>query len=464
MMPAAPMGDDIAARKIALDMLNHLVRSDDLLDVVLEKFAEAQAGLSPEDRRLINALVFGVLRWRRRLDWLIKEHANLPPAKISPEIRNILRISLFQVFYMDRVPDFAAVNTAVEMAKRFVSVKSSRFVNGLLRNTLRNRPADMDSILPKDPVSALAIAQSFPDWLIHRWVSRYGLDGTYRLCDAMNRIPPVTVRTNMLKISRDELLEMLFGMCGKISETEYAPAGLSFWGPAAPIDQLAPFKKGLFTVQDEAAQLATHLLYPKPGETVLDACAGLGGKTGHIAQLMDNTGRIFAIDKDPQKLSRLTEEMERLGITNVTIRQMDLNKPDWHGPDMRPAIRFDRIFLDAPCSGIGVIRRNPDIKWAAHKKDLARFADRQLVYLDTVSQWVAASGILVYAVCTIAPEETDQVIEAFLNTHPQFELVAEGSGLSEKIQHLIDKNGFFRSLPHIHGMDGFFAARLKRRS
>jgi 16S rRNA (cytosine967-C5)-methyltransferase len=276
----------------------------------------------------------------------------------------------------------------------------------------------------------------------------------------MNRIPPVTVRPNILKVSRDELRAMLFGMGENISETPYAPAGLSFWGPAAPIDQLAPFQAGLFTVQDEAAQVATHLLCPEPGETVLDACAGLGGKTGHMAQLMGNTGRILAIDKDPQKLSGLAEEMARLGITNVSIRRMNLSTPDW----AEPPPRFDRILLDAPCSGIGVIRRNPDIKWAAHKKDLARFADRQLSYLRAVSQWVAPSGILVYAVCTIAPEETDQVIERFLKTHPQFESAAEGSGLSEKMQQLIDTQGFFRSLPHIHGMDGFFAARLKRRS
>jgi 16S rRNA (cytosine967-C5)-methyltransferase len=454
------MGDDIAARKIALDILNELSQSDELLDAVLDRFAGVQTGLSPQDRRLVNALVFGVLRWRRRLDWLIKLQANLPPARISPSIRNILRIALFQIFYLDRVPDFASVNTAVDMAKRCVSVKSSRFVNGLLRNTLRNRPADMDSALPNDPVSALAIGQSFPDWLIHRWVSRYGIEDAARLCDAMNRIPPVTVRPNILKVSRDELRAMLFGMGENISETPYAPAGLSFWGPAAPIDQLAPFQAGLFTVQDEAAQVATHLLCPEPGETVLDACAGLGGKTGHMAQLMGNTGRILAIDKDPQKLSGLAEEMARLGITNVSIRRMNLSTPDW----AEPPPRFDRILLDAPCSGIGVIRRNPDIKWAAHKKDLARFADRQLSYLRAVSQWVAPSGILVYAVCTIAPEETDQVIERFLKTHPQFESAAEGSGLSEKMQQLIDTQGFFRSLPHIHGMDGFFAARLKRRS
>lgn len=459
MMPETT-GDDIAARKLALNILNHLARSDDLLDTVMERFAGGQADLSPEDRRLVNAIVFGVMRWRRLLDHLIKQHAALPPAKISPEIRNILRIALFQIFYLDRVPDFASVNTAVEMAKRFVSVKSSRFVNGLLRNALRNRPTDIQTILPADPVSALAISQSFPDWLIHRWTNRYGFEKTRRLCAAMNEIPPVTVRVNTLKISRDKLQKTLSGMCERIFKTEYAPAGLSFFGPAAPIENLPPFQEGLFTVQDEAAQMVTHLLCPKPDETVLDACAGLGGKTGHIAQLMEGAGRILAIDKDIEKLKKLINEMARLEISNVTVYQMDLNKPE----QPKPADRFDRVLLDAPCSGLGVIRRNPDIKWAARKKDLKRFADRQLRYLEAVSQWVAPSGILVYAVCSVEPEETDQVIKIFLEKHPQFELVIPAGGDPANIQHIVDAAGFFRSLPHIHGMDGFFAARLKRRS
>ncbi len=458
MMPE-PTGDDIAARKLALDILNHLARSDDMLDTVMERFAGAQADLSAEDRRLANAIVFGVLRRRRLLDQLIKKHAALPPARISPEIRNILRIALFQIFYLDRVPDFASVNTAVEMAKRFVSLKSSRFVNGLLRNTLRNRPADIQSILPADPASALAISQSFPDWLVHRWADRYGLERTRRLCAAMNEIPPVTVRVNTLKISRDELRNTLSGMCERVFETEYAPAGLSFIGPAAPIDHLPPFQEGFFTVQDEAAQVVTHLLGPKPNENILDACAGLGGKTGHIAQLMGDTGRILAIDKDIEKLERLTDEMARLEIRNVSVCRMDLNKPDRPSQDSR----FDRVLLDAPCSGLGVIRRNPDIKWAARKKELKRFADRQLRYLDAVSQWVAPSGVLVYAVCSMEPEETDRVVEIFLEKHPQFELQAPDQGELGNIQPIFDGSGFFRSLPHIHDMDGFFAARLKRR-
>lgn len=452
--------NEIAARKAALDILNMLERSHDLLDTVLERFSGQLATFSPEDRRLTNAIVFGVLRWRRRLDWIIRQKTERPVDKISPDIRNILRIAIFQMLFLDRVPDFAAVNTSVEMAKRLVSVKSSRFVNALLRNTLRKPPSDINTILPDDPIAALAISQSFPDWLIHRWVNRFGMDETRRLCEAMNQIPPVTIRTNTLRASRQALREMLDEICEKVFATEYGPEGLSFYGLSKSIDQLSPFKNGFFQVQDEAAQVVSHFLSPRPKETILDACAGLGGKTGHIAQLMGNTGKVFAIDKDMDKLKRLSGEMKRLGITSVNIWQMDLDRPQWQKlPDT-----FDRVLLDAPCSGLGVIRRNPDIKWATGKKNPDRFAGHQLSCLASVSQQVAPSGLLVYAVCTMEPEETDGVIEKFLRTHPQFDLVTDTFGLSGNLKNIIDSEGFFRSLPHIHHMDGFFAARMKRRS
>jgi len=454
-------GNEIAARKAALDILNALDRGHDLLDKVMEDFAgDRMSALSPEDRRLANAIVFGVLRWRRRLDWIIRQHAAMPLDKISPEIRNILRIALFQMLFLDRVPDFAAVDTSVEIAKRFVSIKSSRFVNGLLRNTLRKLPSDINAILPDDAVAALAVSSSFPDWLIHRWVSRHGIDETARLCEAMNQIPPLTIRTNTLKIDRQSLMAMLYEVCEDVYKTEYTPDGLSFYSPVKPIDQLAPFKNGLFQVQDEAAQVASYLLLPEPNETILDACAGLGGKTGHIAQLMENSGKIFAVDKDEEKLTRLTNEMNRLGISIVNTCPINFDQPDWQ----KLPETFDRILLDAPCSGLGVIRRNPDIKWAAHKKDLKRFAKRQLAYLDELSQRLAPSGILVYAVCTTEPEETDGIIEKFLKLHPEFGMVAGTSGLPGNFRKIVDHNGVFRSLPHMQGMDGFFAVRLKRRS
>ncbi len=452
--------NEIVARKAALDLLNILEHGHDLLDTLLERLDGERTDFSSEDRRLANALVFGVLRWRRRLDWIISQNAAMAPEKISPAIRNILRIALFQIFFLDRVPDFAAVNTAVEMAKRFVSIKSSRFVNALLRNTLRKVSSDISALLPDDPIAALAISQSFPDQLIHRWVNRFGLHEATRLCEAMNQIPPITIRTNTLKTNRDTLKETLGKVCEKIFHTAYVPEGLSFYRPSQPVDELMAFENGFFQVQDEAAQAVSHLLSPKPNEVILDACAGMGVKTGHIAQLMGDTGKIFAIDKNENKLKRLSDEMVRLGIKTVNICQIDLDRPHWQ---KLPAL-FDRVLLDAPCSGLGVIRRNPDIKWATSKKNLDRFAIRQLSYLNTISQRVAPSGILVYAVCTMEPEETDGVVEKFLKTHPHFEIVTDVSDLFEGLKNIIDDKGFFRSLPHIHQMDGFFAARLKRRS
>jgi len=455
-----PKSDDIAARKAALDLLNRLEHGHNLLDTVIERFDRCQDSLSSEDRRLANAIVFGVLRWRRRLDWIIRRYATVPPDKMTPSIRNILRIALFQIFFLDRVPDFAAVNTAVEMAKTSVSLKSSRFVNALLRNTLRKLQSDFREILPDNPVAALAISQSFPDRLIQRWIGRFGLHETNRLCEAMNQIPPVTIRTNTLKTNRNTLQETLGGMCGKVFLTDYVPEGLSVYGLSKPIDQLPSFNNGHFQVQDEAAQAVSHLLSPKKNEIILDACAGVGGKTGHIAQLMGNTGQIFAIDRDRDKLKRLSADMDRLGISSVNVRQINID--EMHGQGLPE--RFDRVLIDAPCSGLGVIRRNPDIKWAKSKTNLDRFAAHQLFCLDAVSQWVCPSGLLVYAVCTMEPEETDGVIEKFLKTHSNFAMVTHTEGLSGNLKNIIDDQGFFRSLPHIHHMDGFFAARLERRS
>ena len=450
----------IESRKAAMDILAALEKSDELLDTIIDRFSHEHTALSPQDRRLANAIVFGVLRWRRRLDWIIRQYATIAPARISPSIRNILRIALFQIIFLDRVPDFAAVDTAVEMSKKLVSVKASRFVNGLLRNTVRKLPPDIHSILPDDPVAALAISQSFPDWLIHRWINRFGIEETTRLCGAMNQIPPVTIRTNTLKIGRKALMEVLKHECATIYETEYAPGGLSFFSPAKPIDQLSGFSGGLFQVQDEAAQIISHMLCPHPNETILDACAGLGGKTGHIAQLMKNTGKILAIDKDNEKLAKLAGEMKRLQVSNVKVRQMTL---DMENHQQLPEF-FDRVLLDAPCSGLGVIRRNPDIKWAINKKDLTRFAKRQHAYLDMLSRNVAPGGLLLYSVCTTEPEETDAVIEIFLKNHPEFKMLSDKSDLPVSLQTIVNDSGIFKSLPHIHPMDGFFAARLKRHS
>ncbi|MFO7838853.1 MAG: 16S rRNA (cytosine(967)-C(5))-methyltransferase RsmB [Desulfosalsimonadaceae bacterium] len=451
---------NIKARKAALDILNRLESSRDLLDTVMgAASADRLQELSLADRRLVNAIVYGVIRWRRLIDWIIVKHAASPEQKIAPRVQNILRIGIFQILFLDRVPDFAAVNTSVEMAKRSVSLRASRFVNGLLRGLLRRRPLDMEALLPREPVRALAISQSFPDWLVLRWVRRFGMDEALALCEALNRIPPLTVRTNTLKTDRQRLQEVLASACEKVYPSQFAPEGLCFYGPDRPVAQLPAFADGWFQVQDEAAQLVSHLLFPQPGESVLDACAGMGGKTGHIAQLMAGSGKIYAVDRDAEKLQKLDAEMQRLGVGNTENLCLDLQAPDWrHLPE-----GFDRILLDAPCSATGVIRRNPDIKWAAGKKALKRFAGRQLACLNWLAPRLAPRGVMVYAVCSMEPEETDEVVENFLQKHPDFAMVTDVCGIPESAAELVDEKGFLRSFAHLHNTDGFFAARLRRK-
>ncbi len=450
---------ETAARKAALDVLNALDEKAALLDSVLDSpSAEGLSILSRTDRNLANAIIYGVLRWRRLLDRLIKKNSSLPPEKISPQILNILRIAVFQILFLDRVPDFAAVDTSVEIAKLFASKKGTKFVNGVLRGLIRSRPPELESLMPQDAEAALGVSRSFPDWLVRRRIKRLGIRETEKLCDAENKIPPLTLRTNTLKTDRKSLENELSGVCRRTYAAPYAPLGICIEGPSIPLEKMEPFRTGLFQVQDEAAQLVAHFLSPAPGETVLDACAGMGGKTGHIAQLMENEGSLYAADSDAGKLEILEKEMDRLGVTMVNTLEMNLESPDRERlPDF-----FDRILLDAPCSGIGVIRRNPDIKWKRKKKDIERCAGRQLRLLEALCSRVKPSGILVYAVCSTEPEETVDTIEKFLKAHPDFEVSAEPYAGAGRLGEILDERGFFLSMPHVHNMDGFFAVRLRR--
>jgi 16S rRNA (cytosine967-C5)-methyltransferase len=357
------------ARKAAFEILNNLDQGHATLDNLLGKFSTENTSISRRDRALFQALVFGVLRWRGRLDFIINHFSRTRFDKIDPRVLNILRLALFQIIYLDRVPESAAVNTAVEIAKTAVAPWVVGFVNAVLRKAVRDFQNLSFPSVEKNEIAATAIAKSFPEWIIRRWIRRYGLEATTALCDAINTIPAITIRTNRLKTSLHDLAKALASEAEQVKPTSYSPDGITFVSPATSIPGLSTFKAGWFQVQDEAAQLVSLLLNPQPGETVLDACAGFGGKTGHIAQLMRNEGSIVAIDIQEEKLLELESEMTRLGITIVTTscRNLEqLKSPQQLGP-------FDRILLDAPCSGLGVMRRNPDIKWRTTKKNLAKF-------------------------------------------------------------------------------------------
>ncbi len=438
--------------KISKKHFHHLDR------IITDDIDHQDHHMTRRDRNFINVLIYGVLRWRQNLDWIIRHCSKTKLEKIQPEILNILRLGLFQIFFLDRIPDSAAVNTSVELAREVAPPWVIKYVNAVLRNAVRSA-ADLPWPSVNDnPETALSVLKSFPLWLTTKWVNRFGVEETELLCNAVNKIPPITIRTNTIKTNRDELFSVLANECEKISKTPYSPDGICLFGPEKAVHEFSAFKKGRFQVQDEAAQIISHILSPKPNEKILDACAGLGGKTGHIAQMMENKGQIIAIDKSKEKLLRLYTEMIRLGIQNVKTVVHDLEKP-------LPASyteKFDKILLDAPCSGLGVIRRNPDIKWDVSKKDVSRFKEKQIKYLCRVSKLIKPKGIIVYAVCSIEPEENEAVITEFLKNNSCFKIYQNFKDTPINIQPFLDQNGFIRTLPHIHDMDGFFSVCLQR--
>ncbi|MFW5908326.1 MAG: 16S rRNA (cytosine(967)-C(5))-methyltransferase RsmB [Desulfosalsimonas sp.] len=447
------------SRKTALYILNKVSKGSSNLDRIMD---DQETGLflhmPRRDRALAHALIYGVLRWRAKLDFNIESFANRPVKKIKPEVLNILRIGLFQMMFLSRIPQSAAVNTSVEMAKQVAPESMTGFVNALLRNFARSPKPPPYPDFRTEPLKAIAICQSFPQWLISRWNKRFGFEETRRLCEYLNEIPPVTIRVNLLKTTRNQALEKLAPCVGSAEKARISQAGIALYGMKKPVYELPGFSDGLFQVQDEAAQLAAHVLSPKPGEIVLDACAGLGGKTGHIAQLMKNRGKVVAADTDGLRLKALDSEMERLGVNIVETRCLDMEKSGV----LQNTQSFDRILVDAPCSGLGVIRRNPDIKWSVGKNDFKRYHSRQERILETSAKYLKPGGTIVYAVCSMEPEETDAVVEELCGKSKDFKVESIGTRSTDPAVDP-DKQGCLRLYPHRHNTDGFFIARITRR-
>jgi 16S rRNA (cytosine967-C5)-methyltransferase len=409
------------------------------------------------DRDLLNALVFGVLRWRARLDYLIARFSKTPLSKLDPPILNVLRMALFQLLFLTRIPPSAAVNTAVDLAKSMSAPWVGAFVNAVLRKAAAGHAAVVFPDPSREPVEALAATWAFPEWLVKRWIDRYGVEPAAALCESINIIPPLTLRVNTLKTTRSAVMAALSPEAEKVEPTAAAPDGIRVRGLRKRLTELTGFQQGWFQVQDEAAQLVSLLLAPRPGETVLDACAGRGGKTGHLAQLMQNQGLLVATDTSGQRLAELMKEMRRLGVSIVSCQEAGLGSPI----TVAPAKGFDRVLLDAPCSGLGTLRRNPDIKWAAGRKDLRRYHDSQLKLLQQAAEQLRPGGVLVYAVCSPEPEETVDVVADFLAGNPGFEADRNASDPPGPIPGLVDSHGFLQTYPHLRYMDGFFAARIK---
>lgn len=440
------------ARGTAVKVLNRVERTDSYLDKVLD--AELRStDLSDLDKGLLTEIVHGVLRWQNRLDWILNGFSHGSFAKAEINLKNAMRVALYQILFLDRVPHPAAVNEAVEFVKRIRGEKPAGLVNAVLRNIIRN----IDGIRYPDPaedeVQYLAVYYSQPHWVVKRWLPRFGPEETRALLQASNERPALTLRINQLKTDIPTFLARLDEQQISYTGSAYIPYVLRTRG-LTRIGQMELFRTGMFTIQDESAALPSILMDPRPGERVIDLCAAPGGKTTHLAELMGNRGDILAVDKYAVKLNQLKGACDRLGVGIVRFLEAD-------GAALTVDQPADRVLLDAPCTGLGVLSKKPDMKWKRETSDLIRVTSLQARLMDNAATLVRPGGVLVYSTCTTEPEENSLMVRAFLERHPEFSS-EDARGLISS--DLVNAEGFVETLPHKHGMDGSFAARLVRRA
>lgn len=445
------------ARQTALRLLHAIDAEQAYTDVALRQMLDGSP-LEQRDRAFVTACVYGVVRWQGRIDWLLSKACNRPLDALTPWIRNILRLGAYQCLWMERVPPRAAVHASVGLARRFGHAGVAGLVNGVLRALLRQHATYALPDADAQPVAHLAVAHSHPPWLVERWLERYGWEGAQALCAANNRPRDVALRVNTLRTTPQALAQRLVqeGL-QHVRPSRLLAEALVAQGTSR-LDALPSYRDGLFQVQDEGAMLVAPLCRARPGQRVLDACAAPGGKTTHLAQLMGDTGRIVACDAQPSRLRLLDANVKRLRLTSIAPVASDgAGALPWSG-------RFDRILVDAPCSGLGVLSRHPDIKWRKGPADLRGMQATQLALLEAQRRFLAADGLLVYSVCSNEPEETHDVVRTFLERHPDMRLDALAADLPNELASHAARTETLDLTPGQHGTEGVFAARFRARN
>lgn len=445
----------INARALAFQILLHMDQKASHPDRLIRSMLARHSRLDERDRALLTELVYGVLRWQARLDWHIDQLSKTAPKKIAPAVRILLRLGLYQILFLDRIPAHAAVNETIEIAKSSQPKHLVGFINGMLREAVR-RGGEWNLPRPEaDPAEWIAFETSHPSWFVRKFLPQLGFDETLELCRANNSIAPLTLRVNGLKAAPSDVLEWFSANGISVEPSSYLSHALKVSGLRKDITHLAPHADGSIQVQDEASQMISYIVAPKPGERVLDLCAGFGGKSTHMAILMENRGEILSVDKSAWKLEDLEENARRQSVSIIKTLAFDSLELSTDQAGL-----FDRVLIDAPCSGFGALRRNPDIKWRRHPKDPRRFSLLQKEFLGNAARFVKPGGVLVYATCTLFFEENDEVADSFSQAHPEWTIESAADSLPEAARS-IRQGPFFKSWPHRHGIDGFFAARWR---
>lgn len=434
----------------AVKILNRIDRTDAYLDKLLD-IEIKNSTLSGLDKALLFEIVHGVTRWLGRIDWILNGFYKGQFSKCIPNVKNAMRVALYQILFLDRVPDYAAVNDAVEFVKKLQGQKPADLTNAVLRNIIRSK----DSIRYPDPnedvVAYLSAYYSHPTWMVKRWVNRYGKETTEKFLIANNNKPSLIIRVNNLVTNIDELKSLLGAVDLKFTGGKYLPEFIHM-ANLSNITDWEYFRKGYFSVQDESTGLPIKLLDLRPGLRVLDLCAAPGGKTAFIADVMKNEGEIVALDRFESRLKILKKNLDRLKVTNVRSVTIDAN-------DFIDEVGFDRVLVDAPCSGLGTLTKKPDLKWKKDLGDIRNIVNIQYDLLKRGAGLLKQGGSLVYSTCTVEPEENSEIIKKFLSENSNFKLINAGNYLPAE---LVDEDGSVQTFPHIHGLDGSFAAKLEK--
>ena len=451
------------AREVALACLIDLSQAEASVSSIID-IAFDRNNLETRERRLANALVYGVIRWKKQLDWVLKHFVN-PRFQLDVRHRSILRLGTFQLLHLDGIPPHAAIYETVQLAKK--NRKTAGFINAVLREIQRKKTELSYPTLKTHPIDHISNRLSYPKWLVKRWIHTHGVSWTLSFCEASNQIAPLTIRANSLVTNREVLNDSLKTEGFNTKLSNISPDGIVIENRTIPSDseanphrefsQKALLNRADVYAQDESAMLVPCLLISENTKLVVDLCAAPGGKTTHIGSLMQNKGKIIAVDISEKKIEILRENCIRLGVENVETKVLDSTKDN-----LSFISAADAVLIDVPCSGFGTLRRHPDIRWNKTEEQLHALNRLQYGLLQNAAKHVKKGCILVYSTCTIDPTENEKIIKRFIKNNPKFSVEHVGELLPNITETAITQDGFLQTFPHEHGVDGTFAARLRR--
>lgn len=439
------------SREIALRVLQDINEKEGYSNISIKNHINDD--ISIQDEGFVRELVYGVIENKLYLDYILSKASKIKLNKIHSTIKDIIRIGLYQLIFLDKIPDSAAVNESVNLAKKYGHKGTIGFVNGVLRSVSRDIEG-FKNIEEKNRQKSLSIRYSHPEYLVNRFINDFGFDFTVELLKANNSKPSLNIRVNTLRIEKEELMRLLREKGFELTEGEYARDAIIVHNPYR-ITSTIEFRKGFFTIQDESSMLVGQILNPVEGSTVLDVCSAPGGKSTHMAAIMKNKGKIIARDFYEHKIKLIEENKKRLGIDIIETEAYDALKLDNNLIE-----KVDYCLVDAPCSGFGLIRRKPEIKWNRKEEDIKELSKLQYEILNVCKNYVKKGGILLYSTCTILDEENICIIYKFLEENKNFKLIPIDNEIKICDNTNTLKDGYIQLYPNIHNTDGFFIAKM----